>query len=275
MRQERCWRPYSCSTKAHDLMLSALVPLFLTAGHTVRTHCGMALRQRRGDVEIRNYQRDQAASRSLVSDLSITHDSYGPLQTGPRSITMGNNTLTIRTFRCSLPLRAHPPACTANFGVFFFYRPTGKPRRTSLPLACHRNATNRTSFHFKRIAFFHSLKSKVGLAPANTAAYRINLNVEGCVIVAARARSFTRSPSSPPPSFTQSPFPPRSLMREGQTNPHRSRLVVSRSACPPLLRGTHADRCVREVNTQTTPVAKHGQLRVEGGRGPARAASES
>ena len=31
------------------------------------------------------------------------------------------------------------------------------------------------------------------------------------------ARSFTRSPSSPPPSFTQYPFPPRSLVRDGQT----------------------------------------------------------
>jgi hypothetical protein len=27
-----------------------------------------------------------------------------------------------------------------------FYRPTGRPRRTSLPLECHRNATNRTRF---------------------------------------------------------------------------------------------------------------------------------
>ena len=29
------------------------------------------------------------------------------------------------------------------FCVFFFYRPTRRPRRTSLPLECHRNATNR------------------------------------------------------------------------------------------------------------------------------------
>ena len=42
--------------------------------------------QQRGDVEIRNYLRDQAGSRSLVFDLSITHDRYGssshPLQNG-------------------------------------------------------------------------------------------------------------------------------------------------------------------------------------------------
>jgi hypothetical protein len=58
----------------------------------------------------------------------------------------GNNTLTIRTFLFSLPLSARAHACTASFCVLFFYRPTGRPRRTSLPLECHRNATNRTRF---------------------------------------------------------------------------------------------------------------------------------
>jgi hypothetical protein len=48
------------------------------------------------------------------------------------------------------------------------------------------------------------------------------------------ARSLSRSPSPPPPYFTQSPSPPRSLVRDGQTSPHRPRLVVSRSTCPPL-----------------------------------------
>jgi hypothetical protein len=43
------------------------------------------------------------------------------------------------------------------------------------------------------------------------------------------ARSLSRSPSSPPPPFTQSPFPPtpRSLEREGQTSLQKPRLVVS------------------------------------------------
>ena len=59
-----------------------------------------------------------------------------------------------------------------------------------------------------------------------------------CVLCIRRAlinRQITaRSPSPPPPSFTQSPCPPRSLVRDGQTSPHRPRLVVSRSTCPPL-----------------------------------------
>jgi hypothetical protein len=42
------------------------------------------------------------------------------------------------------PPLVHPPACTANCWVFFFYRPTGRPRRTSPPLECHRNKTSRT-----------------------------------------------------------------------------------------------------------------------------------
>jgi hypothetical protein len=65
---------HSGATKAHDWMVGALAPLFRTAGHTVRTQHGVTASagQRRGDVELRNYLRDQAGSRSLVFDISIT-----------------------------------------------------------------------------------------------------------------------------------------------------------------------------------------------------------
>ena len=58
-----------------------------TAGHTVRTQHGVTASagQRRGDVEIRNYLRDQAGSRSLVFDLSIAHDRFGS-SSGPSTI---------------------------------------------------------------------------------------------------------------------------------------------------------------------------------------------
>jgi hypothetical protein len=59
---------------------SVLWPLFRTAGHLVRTQHGVTASagQRRGDVEVRRYLRDQAGSRSLVVfDLSITHDRFG------------------------------------------------------------------------------------------------------------------------------------------------------------------------------------------------------
>jgi hypothetical protein len=56
-----------------------------------------------------------------------------------------------------------------------------------------------------------------------------------------RSRSLSHSPSPPPPSFTQSPSPPRSPVRDGQPSPHRPRLVVSRSTCPPLSPSPHAN----------------------------------
>jgi hypothetical protein len=102
------------------------------------------------EPEIRNYLRYQAGSRSLVFDLSVTEhfgSSSHPQQNGlltlrrttmrhcvllhsARSILIGNSTLTIRTFLFSPPLLAPAHACTANFCVFFFYRPTGRPKRT-------------------------------------------------------------------------------------------------------------------------------------------------
>ena len=42
-------------------------------------------------------------------------------------------------------------------------------------------------------------------------------------------RSFTRFSSSRHPPFTQYPFPSRSLVRDGQTSPHMSRLFVPHS----------------------------------------------
>jgi len=39
----------------------------------------------------------------------------------------------------------------------------------------------------------------------------------------------------------QSPSPPRSLVRDGQTSPHRPLLVVPRSTCPPLFPSPHAN----------------------------------
>ena len=85
-------------------MVSVLGPLFHKAGHTVRTQHGVTASagQRRGDVEIRNYLRDQAGSRSLVFDLSITHDRFGS------SIQMQQNGLL------SHPQDLDAPLCLAS-----------------------------------------------------------------------------------------------------------------------------------------------------------------
>ena len=52
--------------------------------------------------------------------------------------------------------------------------------------------------------------------------------------------SFTRSSPSGRPPFTQYPSPSCSLVRDGQTHPHRPRLVVSHSTCPPPSSSPHA-----------------------------------
>ena len=70
---------HSGATKAHDWAVGVLGPLFRSAGHVVRSphRVTASAGKRRGDVEVRNYLHDAAGSRSLVFDLSITHDRFG------------------------------------------------------------------------------------------------------------------------------------------------------------------------------------------------------
>jgi hypothetical protein len=67
----------------------------------------------------------------------------------------------------------------------------------------------------------------------------------------------TRSPSSRHPPFTHYPFPLRSLVCGGQPSPHKPRLVVSHSTCPPLSSSPHAHSFVlgtAVINTHTVCV---------------------
>ena len=131
----------------------------------------------------------------------------------------------------SPPLSAPPPACTANFCVFFFYRPTGRPRRTSLPLECHRNAAAQPIglVPFQAHSILPVAEEQSLSRAGQSGAVPDQPQCRGLWHSSRpSARSFTRSPSSPPPSFTQSPSPPRSLVRDGQTSPHRPRLVSRR-----------------------------------------------
>jgi hypothetical protein len=57
----------------------------------------------------------------------------------------------------------------------------------------------------------------------------------------------TRSPSSRHPPFTHYPFSPRSQVCDGQTSPHKPRLVVSHSTCPPLSSSPHAHSFVLDT----------------------------
>ena len=53
---------------------------------------------------------------------------------------------------------------------------------------------NTEALRFKRAAFYSGLKSKVGLAAAKAAALRVNLNVQGCGIVAPPMHAPSRTP---------------------------------------------------------------------------------
>jgi hypothetical protein len=53
---------------------------------------------------------------------------------------------------------------------------------------------NTEALRFKRAAFYNGLKNKVGLAAAKAAALRVNLNVQGCSIVAPPLYAPSRTP---------------------------------------------------------------------------------
>ncbi len=90
---------------------------------------------------------------------------------------------------------------------------------------------NSEALWFKHHAFCNGLKSKVGLAAAKAAALRVNLNVQGCDIVATPMHAPSRTPLLLPLLLSHN-LP--TLVRDGQTHPQRPRLVVSHSTCPPL-----------------------------------------
>jgi len=155
-----------------------------------------------------------------------------------RSIAIGNHTLTIRTFLFSPPFSALAPACTAIFVSSFSTGPPGDRGA----LHCHWRAIATQPIGLV------PLQAR-GILPVAEEQRRTRGGQSGgvteqpqcrglCHSSSPSARSFTRSPSSPPP-FTQFPFPPRSLVRDGQTSPHRPQLVVSRSTCPPISPSPH------------------------------------
>ncbi len=114
---------------------------------------------------------------------------------------------------------------------------------------CNRSCSNKTHTHSLLSLSLHHLGRL-------TAAKRQRYGSTQCRGLwhssSPSARSLSRSPSSSPPSFT-SPSPTRSLVRDGQTSPHRPRLVVYRSTCPPLSPSPHANSFVlgtAVINTQ-------------------------
>ena len=197
-------------------MVSVLGPLFRTAGHTVRTQHGVTASagQRRGDVEIKNYLQSPAGRRSLVFDLSITHDRFGssshvqqngclshpqdldaPLRiAAQRKIAAyqqqyADNNISFLPAIVSTSTRMHGEFLRLLF--LQAHRET-EAHFTAAGMSSQRNQSD--SFRFKRAAFYNGLKSKVGLAAAKAAALRVNLNVQGCGIVAPPMHAPSRTP---------------------------------------------------------------------------------
>ena len=164
--------------------------------------------------------RDQAGSRSLVFDLSITHDRYGssshPLQNGllthpqdidaPLHIAAQRKMNSYRgdrgTLHCHLRAIATQPIGLVPFQARGILPVAEEQRRT-------RGGQSGGDTDQPRCrGLWHSSRPS--------------------------ARSLSRSDTLPffsPSLFHTISFPPRSLVRDGQTSPHRARLVVSRSAC--------------------------------------------
>jgi hypothetical protein len=238
-------------------------------------------------VEIRNYLRDQAGSRSLVFDLSITHDRYGisghPLQNGrlthPQEIDAPLHIAAQRKINSSRQQSEHffsprhyehiHPHARRIFASSFSTGPPGDRGA----LHCHWRA-----IATQPIGLF-AFQAR-GILPVAVEQSRTRGGQSGGVTDQPQcrglwhssrpsARSFTCSPSSAPPSFTQSPSPPRSPVRDGQTSPHRPRLVVSHSTCPPLSPSPHASNFeigTAVINTHT----RNPQVGLPRGRRPVR-----
>jgi hypothetical protein len=121
-------------------------------------------------VEIRNYLRDQAGSRSLVLDLSIAHDRYGsgshPLQNGrlthPQDIDaplLIAAQRKINIYTCHHK-HVHPHARRIFASSFLQAHRETEAHFTATGMQSQRNQSD--SFRFKRAAFYQSLTSKVG-----------------------------------------------------------------------------------------------------------------
>jgi hypothetical protein len=68
---------------------------------------------------------------------------------------------------------------------------------------------NSEALRFKRAAFYNGLKIKVGLAAAKASALKVNLNVQGCVIVAPPMHAPSRTPLLLPFLFSHNLPTPR------------------------------------------------------------------
>jgi len=199
-----------------------------------RTPCWVPHGSQRGDVEIRTTFRDSAGPRSLVFDLRIAHDRFGS-----SSHVLQNGLLT-HTQYLDGPLRVAAQRKSNAYGqqyadnqnisflpaiistscrmhgeflrLIFLQAPIWRPRRISLQLQleCHRKTTKlngRVPFQARGVPSVtedQDRPSSLQSGGVEDQPQYPGLRHSG----SPSARSFSRSPSPPPPSFTTISPPP-------------------------------------------------------------------
>jgi hypothetical protein len=166
-------------------------------------------------VELRSYLQDVAGRRSLVFDLSMTHDRLGssshaqqngllshpqdldaPLRlaaqrkmNGDRQQYADNQYISFLPAIVSTSTRMH-----GDFLRLLFLQAHRETEAHFTAGGMSPQCNHSDSFRFKHAAFYQSLKSKFGLSAVKAAALRINLNVGACGIVAVPVHASSRTP---------------------------------------------------------------------------------
>ena len=209
------------ATKSHDWMVGQLRPLFQTTGHKVKTQgITQSSGLKRGDLEIINYLQDAAGKRNLVIDVSITHDRIGSSKSNPHlNGTLSHPNAPDAPLNQAAQRKVHKyrNAYANNHTISFLPAITSTSTRMHgeflrlIFLQAHRetedyfrftgvSAQHTTDmFRYRRAAFYSGLKSKVGLIAAKTAALRVNMNTDGCLLASHVASHFP--PTSHAPSL--------------------------------------------------------------------------
>jgi len=171
---------HSGATKAHDWAVGVLDPLFRSAGHVVRSQHQVTANgaaKCRSDITYTTKRVPGALSSTCPSPMTAS-------ERRPTSNKMGHSRSRMHgEFLRILFLQAHRET-TAHFPA------------TGLSLQQNRSEN---AFQIKRVAFYMGLTSKVGLVAAKASALRINLNIQGCSVVAPSPHAPSLYMRVPPP----------------------------------------------------------------------------
>jgi hypothetical protein len=141
--------------------------------------------------------------------LSHPQDRDAPMRIATqrkRSLPISNNTLTNQNNSFLPSIVSTSTRMHGEFLRLLFLQAHREAEAHFTASGMSSQTNNSETLRFKHAAFYNGLKSKVGLAAAKAASLRINLNVQGCGIVAPPMHAPSHTPLLlPPPSFTQSP----------------------------------------------------------------------